>query len=130
MSQKVLFGSSEPVYVDLLNYNLNNKAALGINVPVKARKQSENTFTSYILVFKNFLLGLVLHLWSLDVVCLDPKLWPLHGQRVQALEQNMSNVSISEHKQVRLASGDSQILLTSIYYRADVVKYRIVNNKV
>lgn len=42
--------------------------------------------TSYILVFKNFLLRLMLDLWILHVIRLDSKLWPLHGQRVQALQ--------------------------------------------
>lgn len=42
---------------------------------------------SYILVFKNFLLRLVLDLWSLNVVSVDSQLGPVHGQRVQALRR-------------------------------------------
>ncbi len=45
-----------------------------------------NKIKSYILVLKNLLLWLLLNVWSLNVVSLNSKLWPLHGQRVQALQ--------------------------------------------
>lgn len=40
----------------------------------------------HVLVLQNFLLRLPLQAWSIQVVGLDPQFWPLHGQRLQALQ--------------------------------------------
>lgn len=33
----------------------------------------------------------MLHTWSLNVIRLDPEFWPLHGQRVQALQHRIAS---------------------------------------